>query len=142
MDDKERFKQGMTVRRAVLGDEWVDRAQAKQNSFTAEFQDFITRYAWGEVWSRPGLDRRSRSLMTLAMMITLGRWEEFRLHVRAALNNGLTVAEIKEVILHSAIYAGLPAANSAFAEAAEALKACGFDVAADDDLSASSLKAR
>lgn len=141
MDDKERFKQGMTVRRAVLGDEWVDRAQAKQNSFTAEFQDFITRYAWGEVWSRPGLDRRSRSLMTLAMMITLGRWEEFRLHVRAALNNGLTVAEIKEVILHSAIYAGLPAANSAFAEAAEALKACGFDVAADDDLSASSLKA-
>ena len=142
MDDKERFEQGMTVRRAVLGDEWVDRAQAKQNSFTAEFQDFITRYAWGEVWSRPGLDRRSRSLMTLAMMITLGRWEEFRLHVRAALNNGLTVAEIKEVILHSAIYAGLPAANSAFAEAAEALKACGFDVAADDDLSASSLKAR
>lgn len=141
MDDKERFEQGMTVRRAVLGDEWVDRAQAKQNSFTAEFQDFITRYAWGEVWSRPGLDRRSRSLMTLAMMITLGRWEEFRLHVRAALNNGLTVAEIKEVILHSAIYAGLPAANSAFAEAAEALKACGFDVAADDDLSASSLKA-
>lgn len=142
MDDKERFKQGMTVRRAVLGDEWVDRAQAKQNSFTAEFQDFITRYAWGEVWSRPGLDRRSRSLMTLAMMITLGRWEEFRLHVRAALNNGLTVAEIKEVILHSAIYAGLPAANSAFAEAAEALKACGFDVAADADLSASSPKAR
>ncbi len=142
MDDKERFKQGMTVRRAVLGDEWVDRAQAKQNSFTAEFQDFITRYAWGEVWSRPGLDRRSRSLMTLAMMITLGRWEEFRLHVRAALNNGLTVAEIKEVILHSAIYAGLPAANSAFAEAAEALKACGIDVDADDDLSGSSPKAR
>ena len=69
MDDKERFKQGMAVRRAVLGDEWVDRAQAKRNSFTAEFQDFITRYAWGEVWSRPGLDRRSRSLMTMAMMI-------------------------------------------------------------------------
>ena len=132
MDDKERFKQGMTVRRAVLGDEWVDRAQAKRNSFTAEFQDFITRYAWGEVWSRPGLDRRSRSLMTLAMMIALGRWDEFRLHVRAALNNGLTVDEIKEVILHSAVYAGVPAANSAFVEALEALKACGIDVDAAD----------
>ncbi len=132
MDDKERFKQGMAVRRAVLGDEWVDRAQAKRNSFTAEFQDFITRYAWGEVWSRPGLDRRSRSLMTMAMMIALGRWDEFRLHVRAALNNGLTVAEIKEVILHSAIYAGVPAANSAFVEALEALKACGIDVDAAD----------
>ena len=132
MDDKERFKQGMTVRRAVLGDEWVDRAQAKRNSFTAEFQDFITRYAWGEAWSRPHLDRRSRSLITLAMMIALGRWDEFRLHVRAALNNGLTVAEIKEVILHSAIYAGVPAANSAFVEALEALKVCGIDVDAAD----------
>ena len=140
MEDKERYKRGMAIRREVLGDAWVDRAEAKRNSFTAEFQDFITRYAWGEVWSRPGLDRRSRSLMTLAMMITLGRWEEFRLHVRAALNNGLTVAEIKEVILHSAIYAGLPAANSAFAEAVEALKACGIDVAANDDLSESSQK--
>lgn len=132
MDDKERFKQGMTVRSAVLGDEWVDRAHAKRNSFTAEFQDFITRYAWGEVWSRPGLDHRSRSLMTLALMIALGRWDEFRLHVRAALNNGLTVDEIKEVILHSAVYAGVPAANSAFVEAIEALKACGVDVDADD----------
>ena len=128
MDDKERFKQGMAVRRAVLGDEWVDRAQAKRNGFTAEFQEFITRYAWGEVWSRPGLDRRSRSLMTLAMMITLGRWDEFRLHIRAALNNGLSVDEIKEVILHSAIYAGVPAANSAFAEAVDALKECGIDL--------------
>ena len=140
MEDKERYKQGMAIRREVLGDAWVDRAEVKRNSFTAEFQDFITRYAWGEVWSRPGLDRRSRSLMTLAMMITLGRWEEFRLHVRAALNNCLTVAEIKEVILHSAIYAGLPAANSAFAEAVEALKACGIDVAGADDLSGSSPK--
>ena len=128
MDDKERFKQGMAVRRAVLGDEWVDRAQAKRNGFTAEFQEFITRYAWGEVWSRPGLDRRSRSLMTLAMMIALGRWDEFRLHIRAALNNGLSVDEIKEVILHSAIYAGVPAANSAFAEAVDALKECGIDL--------------
>ena len=131
MNDEERLEQGMTVRRAVLGDEWVDHAQAKRNSFTTEFQDFITRYAWGEVWSRPGLDRRSRSLMTLAMMITLGRWDEFRLHIRAALNNGLTTAEIKEVIMHAAIYAGLPAANSAFAEAAEALKACGIDIDAE-----------
>ena len=118
----------MGVRRAVLGDEWVDRANAKRNDFTADFQDFITRYAWGEVWSRPGLDRRSRSLMTLAMMIALGRWEEFRLHIRAALNNGVSVDEIKEVILHSAIYAGLPAANSAFAEAVEVLKECGVEL--------------
>ena len=132
MDDKERFKLGMTVRREVLGDAWVDRAQAKRNSFTADFQDFITRYAWGEVWSRPGLDRRSRSLMTLAMMIALGRWDEFKLHVRAALNNGLSVHEIKEVIMHSAIYAGLPAANSAFAEAVEVLKSCGVDMDAND----------
>ena len=132
MDDKERFKQGMTVRREVLGDAWVDRAQAKGNSFTADFQDFITRYAWGEVWSRPGLDRRSRSLMTLAMMIALGRWDEFRLHVRAALNNGLSVDEIKEVIMHSAVYAGLPAANSAFAEAVEVFKVCGINVDAND----------
>ena len=127
MDDKQRFKQGMTVRREVLGDEWVDRAQAKRNDFTADFQDFITRYAWGEVWSRPGLDLRSRSLMTLAMMIALGRWDEFRLHVGAALNNGLSVDEIKEVIMHSAIYAGVPAANSAFVEALEALKEHGID---------------
>ena len=132
MEDNERFEQGMAMRRAVLGDEWVDRAEAKRNVFTADFQDFITRYAWGEVWSRPGLDRRSRSLMTLPMMIALGRWDEFRLHVRAALNNGLTVDEIKEVILHSAIYAGLPAANSAFAEAAEVLTSCGVDVDAKD----------
>ena len=127
MDDKQRFKQGMTVRREVLGDEWVDRAQAKRNDFTADFQDFITRYAWGEVWSRPGLDLRSRSLMTLAKMIALGRWEEFRLHVGAALNNGLSVDEIKEVIMHTAIYAGVPAANSAFVEALEALKEHGID---------------
>jgi 4-carboxymuconolactone decarboxylase len=136
MDDKERYKQGMSVRRAVLGDEWVDRANAKRNSFTADFQDFITRYAWGETWMRPGLDRRSRSLMTLSMMIALGRWDEFRLHIRAALNNGLTVDEIKEVIMHSAIYAGVPAANSAFAEALEALKACGIDVATDGQVDA------
>ncbi len=115
------------MRRAVLGDEWVDRAQARRNAFTSDFQDFITRYAWGEVWSRPGLDRRSRSLMTLAMMIALGRWDEFRLHVRAALNNGLSVDEIKEVILHAAVYAGVPAANSAFAEALVALKECGIE---------------
>ena len=128
MDDKDRHKQGMTLRREVLGDAWVNRAETKKSAFTSEFQDFITRYAWGEIWSRPGLDRRNRSMMTLAMMIALGRWEEFRLHIRAALNNGVSVDEIKEVIMHAAIYAGLPAANSAFAEAAEVLKECGVDL--------------
>ena len=128
MDDKDRYKQGMTLRREVLGDAWVNRAEAKRSAFTREFQDFITRYAWGEIWSRPGLDRRNRSMMTLAMMIALGRWEEFRLHIRAALNNGVSVDEIKEVIMHAAIYAGLPAANSAFAEAVEVLKECGVDL--------------
>jgi 4-carboxymuconolactone decarboxylase len=132
MDDEERFKQGMKIRREVLGDAWVDRAQSKKNSLTAEFQEFITRYAWGEVWARPGLDRRSRSLMTLSMMIALGRWEEFRLHIRAALNNGLSVDEIKEVIMHSAIYAGVPAANSAFAEAVDTLRDCGVDLGTAD----------
>lgn len=129
MDDQERLKQGMAVRRAVLGDAWVDRAMARRNAFTADFQDFITRIAWGEIWSRPGLDRRSRSLVTLGTLIALGRWEEFRLHVGAAINNGVTADEIKEVILHTAVYAGVPAANSAFNEAQEALKACGLDPA-------------
>lgn len=136
MDDKVRHAKGVTVRRAVLGDEWVDRANAKRNHFTADFQDFITRYAWGEVWSRPGLDRRSRSMMTIAMMIALGRWEEFRLHIRAALNNGVSVDEIKEVIMHAAIYAGLPAANSAFVEAVDVLKECGVDLDLDGGLKA------
>ena len=110
----ENFKNGMVVRRAVLGDSHVDQAEAKKTDFTEEFQEFITRYAWGEIWTRPGLDRKTRSCITLAMMIALHRQDEFKLHFRAAFNNGLTKDEIKEVLLQSAIYAGVPAANAAF----------------------------
>ena len=114
MDERERNAEGMKVRRAVLGDAHVDRAQAAGNAFNAEFQDLITRYAWGEIWTRPGLPRHTRSLMTLALMIALNRGDEFRMHVRAAFNNGVTRDEIKEVLLHCAIYCGVPAANAAF----------------------------
>jgi 4-carboxymuconolactone decarboxylase len=117
MDDRERHAAGMGVRRAVLGDAWVDKAQAKLTSFNSEFQDLITRYAWGEVWTRPGLDRKTRSCMVLSTMIALGAWDEFRLHVRAAFNNGLEKNDIKEVILQAAIYCGVPAANHAIKEA-------------------------
>ena len=114
MDDRERYEEGMKVRRSVLGNAHVDRSIANRNEFTTTFQDFITRYAWGEVWTRPGLPRHTRSLLTLAMMVALNREEEFKMHVRAAFNNGVTRAEIEEVLLQSAIYCGLPAANSAF----------------------------
>ena len=107
--------QGMRTRREVLGDEHVDRAVAKTTEFTADFQDLITRYAWGEIWSRPGLDRRTRSCITLTALVALGRDEELAMHVRAARRIGLTPDEIKEVLLHSAIYCGVPAANGAFA---------------------------
>lgn len=117
MDDRERHAAGMKVRRAVLGDAWVDKAQAKLTPFNTEFQDLITRYAWGEVWTRPGLDRKTRSCMVLSTMIALGAWDEFRLHVRAAFNNGLEKNDIKEVILQAAIYCGVPAANHATKEA-------------------------
>ena len=110
----ENFEKGMAVRREVLGNSHVDQAEVKKNDFTKEFQEFITRYAWGEIWTRPGLDRKSRSCITLAMMIALHRQDEFKLHFRAAFNNGLTRDEIKEVLLQSAIYAGVPAANAAF----------------------------
>ena len=113
-DDRERSP-GMKVRREVLGDEHVDAANARTTEFTADFQDLITRYAWGEIWSRPGLDRRTRSCMTLTALVALGRHEELAIHVRAALRNGLTPDEIKEVLLHAAVYCGVPAANSAFA---------------------------
>ena len=119
MDDRERYDKGMTVRRAVLGDAHVDRSITRRTPFNEEFQDLITRYAWGEIWTRPGLPRHSRSLITLALMIALNREEEFRMHVRAAFNNGVTQDEIKEVILQCAIYAGVPAANSAFHQAAQ-----------------------
>jgi 4-carboxymuconolactone decarboxylase len=109
------YDAGMSVRREVLGDEHVDRAIEKTTDFTAPFQEFITRYAWGGPWSRPGLDRRTRSAITLAVLTALGRENEIAMHVRAALRNGLTEAEIGEVLLHTAVYAGVPAANSAFA---------------------------
>ena len=114
----ETHRAGMKVRRDVLGDAHVDRAEAGRTEFTAEFQDFITRYAWGEIWTRPGLDRKTRSCMTLTALIALGHWAELGLHVRAAFNNGLSEDEVKEVILQSAIYCGVPAANHAFKEAA------------------------
>ena len=116
MDDRERYAAGMKVRREVLGAAHVDRAQGKLNDFNSEFQDFITRAAWGEVWTRPGLDRKTRSCMVLSTMIALNAWDEFRLHVRAAFNNGLTRDDIKEVILQAAIYCGVPKANHAIKE--------------------------
>ena len=121
MTDHERYEQGMEVRRAVLGDTHVDRSLAQLNDFNREFQDLITRYAWGEIWTRPGLPRHTRSLLTLAMMIALNRPEEFRMHVRAAFNNGVTRDEIKEVLLQTAIYCGVPAANAAFHAAEEVM---------------------
>ncbi|MGA8143342.1 MAG: 4-carboxymuconolactone decarboxylase [Candidatus Acidiferrales bacterium] len=114
MNDSERHQAGMKVRRAVLGDAHVDKAEKNKTAFSEPFQDFITRYAWGEIWSRPGLPRNTRSLVTLAMMIALNRNDEFRMHVRAALNNKVTREEIQEVLLQSAVYCGVPAANTAF----------------------------
>jgi 4-carboxymuconolactone decarboxylase len=119
MDETERYDRGMVVRRAVLGDAHVDRTLAKRTEFTTDFQDLITRYAWGEVWSRPELSRHTRSLLTVAMMVALNRGDELRLHLRGAFNNGVTQDEIKEVFLHCAIYAGVPAANSAYHVAEE-----------------------
>jgi 4-carboxymuconolactone decarboxylase len=114
-------EQGMKVRREVLGDDHVDQAVARTSEFTADFQDLITRYAWGEIWTRPGLDRRMRSAITLTALIAMGRFDELPMHVRAARRNGLAVDEIKEVLLQSAIYCGVPAANSAFAVAERVL---------------------
>ena len=111
---KDIFNKGMAVRREVLGEQHVDRAESNKDKFTEDFQELITKYAWGEIWTRPGLERKTRSCITLAMMIALHREDEFKLHIKAALNNGLSKDEIKEVILQSAIYAGVPAANSAF----------------------------
>jgi 4-carboxymuconolactone decarboxylase len=125
MDDAERARQGMTVRRAVLGDEHVDRAVATTTSFTEPFQDFITRYAWGDVWSRPGLSRAERSMVTLAMLAALQHENELAMHVRAALRNGLSPEQIQEVLLQVAVYAGVPAANRAFAVAQRVLSEVG-----------------
>ncbi|SFN82197.1 4-carboxymuconolactone decarboxylase [Geodermatophilus obscurus] len=112
--DDARREAGMRTRREVLGDAWVDRAVAGTTPFTAGFQDFITRVAWGDVWQRPGLERRERSIATLSICIALRHWDEFALHVRAAVHNGLSEAEIGEVVQHAAVYAGVPAANHAF----------------------------
>jgi len=111
----ELYERGMEVRRAVLGDAHVDRAIANTTDFTAPFQEFITRYAWGSVWTRDGLDRRTRSVITLSVLTALGREQEIAMHVRAALTNGLSQAEIAEILIHTAVYAGVPASNAAFA---------------------------
>ena len=115
------YERGMKVRREVLGDAHVDEAIARTTGFTADFQDLITRYAWGEIWSRAGLDRRMRSAITLTALIALGRMDELPMHIRAARRNGLSEDEIKEVLLQSAVYCGVPAANAAFAVAARVL---------------------
>lgn len=121
MDDEARAGQGTRVRREVLGDAHVDRAVAATTPLTAPFQDLVTRYAWGDVWSRPGLDRRTRSMLTLALLAALGHDTELALHVRAAVTNGVTHDEIGEVMVHTAVYAGVPAANSALAVAQQVL---------------------
>jgi len=117
-DEKNR---GMQVRREVLGDEYVDRAEASRTPLTDEFQDLITRYAWGEIWARPGLDRRTRSCITVGLLVARNRDDELALHIRAALRNGVTADELKEILLHTTIYCGVPAANSAFRVAARVL---------------------
>jgi 4-carboxymuconolactone decarboxylase len=118
----DRHDRGMEVRREVLGDEHVDDATARTTEFTEDFQDLITRYAWGEIWTRPGLDRRMRSAITLTALIARGHFEELAMHIRAARRNGLSDDEIKEVLLQSAIYCGVPAANHAFAVASRVLE--------------------
>ncbi|HTD03909.1 4-carboxymuconolactone decarboxylase [Undibacterium sp.] len=127
MDEQERYDKGMQVRRAVLGDAHVDRTRQNINEHNEEFQNLITRYAWGEIWTRPGLPRHTRSLITIAMMVALNRQEELKLHLRAAANNGVSREEIKEVLLQAAIYCGVPAANSAFHLAEEVFQAMDAD---------------
>src|SRR5215831_13729583 len=122
MDEKDRYDKGMAQRRKILGNEWVDRANAKKTSFNTEFQDFITRAAWGEIWTRPHYDERTRRILVIGTMLALDKWEEFRMHVRAAIvEGGFTPDDIKEIILQQAIYCGVPAANHAFKEAAEVM---------------------
>ena len=119
MDESERYQAGLSIRRHVLGDAHVDRANAAATPLTSEFQDLITRYAWGEIWTRPGLDVRSRRILVIGTMVALGRWEELRMHVRAAVvEGGFTAEELKEIILQQAIYCGVPAAHRAFTELA------------------------
>jgi 4-carboxymuconolactone decarboxylase len=125
MDDRERAERGMAVRREVLGDAHVDRAVAGTTGFTADFQDYITRCAWGEIWTRPGLSRPERSIITITALAILRQEEELAMHLRAGLRNGLTVDQIKEVLLQVGVYAGVPAANRAFAIAARVLAEAG-----------------
>ena len=114
MDERQRYEKGIEVRRAVLGDAHVDRSLKSRTAFNEEFQDLISRYAWGEIWTRPGLPRHTRSIATISMLVALNRADELKLHLRAAANNGVTRDEIKELLLQCAIYCGVPAANSAF----------------------------
>ena len=119
MDERDRYEAGIKMRRAILGDAHVDASLAKRDELTTDFQNLITRYAWGEIWSRPGLPPQTRSLITITMLVALNREEELRLHLRAALKNGVTPGEIRDALLQSAIYCGVPAANSAFRVAQE-----------------------
>ena len=119
MNDEQRYKQGLEVRTEVLGEKHVNRSLENLNDFNSDFQNFISRYAWGEVWSRPGLPRHTRSLVTMGILLALGREAELRMHIRACFNNGVTKDELKELFLHSSLYAGLPAANAAMHMAEE-----------------------
>ena len=121
MDEQERFKKGMEARRRVLGDAHVDRALAARDELTAEFQDLLTRYAWGEIWTRPGLDERTRRMLVLAMLVALGRDAELKMHLAAAFDHGMSREDVKEVLLQTAVYCGLPAANNGFRIAQEVL---------------------
>ncbi|MFP0947271.1 4-carboxymuconolactone decarboxylase [Acinetobacter baumannii] len=128
MNDEQRYKQGIEVRTEVLGEKNVGRSLQNLNDFNQDFQNFISRYAWGEVWSRPGLPRHTRSLVTIAILLALGREDELRMHLRACFNNGVTKEDLKELILHSSLYAGLPAANAAMHMAEEVFKELGIEV--------------
>lgn len=128
MNDEQRYKQGIEVRTEVLGEKHVGRSLQNLNDFNQDFQNFISRYAWGEVWSRPGLQRHTRSLVTIAILLSLGREDELRMHLRACFNNGVTKEDLKELILHSSLYAGLPAANAAMHMAEEVFKELGIEV--------------
>ncbi|MGB2714393.1 MAG: carboxymuconolactone decarboxylase family protein [Vicinamibacterales bacterium] len=115
MDDTERRAAGLDARRRILGNAYVDRVQAQTTELTADFQDFLTRYVWGEIWTRPGLDQRTRRVLVLGTLIALGRWDEFRLHARAAVDEGgFAIADLREIVLQQAVYCGIPAANAAF----------------------------
>lgn len=128
MNDEQRYKQGIEVRTEVLGEKHVGRSLQNLNDFNQDFQNFISRYAWAEVWSRPGLARHTRSLVTIAILLALGREDELRMHLRACFNNGVTKEDLKELILHSSLYAGLPAANAAMHMAEEVFKELGIEV--------------